>query len=451
MIYKLCLVLSIGFAGVGYAQKYSTSPFSTQGIGEAGGLEDSQFGAYGNCRTAIMDTATVNIYNPSSYTALAKGQPLFAIGMSSRFSRYTTGSNTYNGQTIGLNQITMVLPFGKRFGMAIGLQPFSRKGYSIEQKVLVGSDTVRNIYKGNGTTQQILGGLAYKFLDIKRHQASVGLNYSYIFGSVTDERQVSFIAYEPIGGLDQLTYRLHGGQLSVGMNYAIMLDTMKNQYLRLAAVFTPEQKLSAHRDYFHYTSTDISNPNVYDTLSSNTNDKGSIVYPASYSIGLNYSFRPRVTTKYSRKNVYQINIYADYSSTRWSDYQTQFSTEDFDFSLANSQRFSFGMQYTPNYESYAKSIGTSYFNRVRYRAGTYFGSLPNLESGKQLKEFGVSFGFGLPIASQKTNSTFNFSVQYGQRGNNEPSGLQEQFIGFNFGVILAPASYDKWFKKYKLD
>lgn len=452
MIYKLCLILTIGFAGVSYAQPISSTPFSTQGIGESGGLEDSQFGAYGNVRAAIFDSSTVNLFNPASYTGLAKDQPLFTIGLSSRFSTYESGDASTNARIVGLNQITMALPIGKRFGMAIGLQPFSRKGYSIEQKEFDGTDSIRYTYKGSGSTQEVLGGLAYKFVNTKRHTASLGVNYSYVFGSVTDERQSSFIEYEPTGGVDQTTYRLHALHYSVGMNYSFMLDTLKNQYLRIGAVYSPQQQLSAHRDYFLFATTDLSDPNKYDTLIYTVDDKGELVYPSSMTLGFNYSFRPKVTESYKHKNVYQLNIMGDFSSTMWSNYRADFNTVHQENAFKDARRFSLGLQFVPNYSTGSKVTGGSdYLGRVRYRAGGYIGTLPNLQNGTQLKEMGVTVGFGLPIFSQKTNSSFNFSFQYGTRGNDMPDGIKENYLGVNFGVILAPANYDRWFKKYKLD
>jgi hypothetical protein len=455
MINKLCLSISIGFAAVSYAQQYSTSPFSSQGIGEAGGLEDAQFGGIGNCRTAVIDSNTVNLYNPASYSFLSKGQPLFAIGVSTRLSNYSTGDLSSNGRVSGLNQITMVLPLGKRFGMAAGLQPFSRKGYNIEQRSIISTagdvDTMRYTYLGSGSTQQVVGGLSYKLLNLPRHQLAIGANYSYIFGSVTNERRSELMGYDPEGGVDLTTYRVHGAHYSTGLTYNIMLDTMGNRYLRLGATFSPEQQISAHRDYYLYFSDDVGNPNNYQTLDSTVDDKGHIVYPASMSFGFNFQFRPVVDESYNLKNVYQINVYGDYTKTLWSNYGTSFGEEHIADAFKDANRFALGLQFTPNYESHAKRLGSSYFSRIRYRAGGYYGLLPNLENGEQLTESGFTIGFGLPIANQRTNSSFNFSIQYGQRGSTQPDALKEQFVGINFGVILAPSAYDTWFRKHKLD
>lgn len=453
MISRFLLLFSVLSVSVCVAQQYSTSPFSTQGIGEAGGLEDAQFGALGNCKAAAIDSNTVNTFNPASYAILSKGQPLFSVGVSSRFSTYTSGSASSKGNVAGLNQIIMVVPFAKRFGFALGLQPYSRKGYSIVQRDTLGTDSIQYSYLGSGSIQQVIGGLAYRFIDAERHKITLGVNYSYLFGEVTNERRSELVSNLNSGGVDQKTYKINSPQYSVGLNYTLSLNALGNQKLSFATVITPEQQLNAKRDYgLYYASTnEIGNPTVYDTLSFTTADKGKITQPLSAAFGFNYSFRPQGGVEYSLKNIYQINVYGDFVSTQWSKYSTNFSNEHESNVFANSSRFSFGIQFTPNFESISKQSGNSYLKRIRYRAGTYFGTLPNREGGTQLKEKAVTIGFGFPIAIQKTNSSFNISAQYGTRGTGQPDALKETFYSLNFGVILAPSSYDKWFKRYKLD
>lgn len=449
MIGKLSLLITLCLCGFGYAQQYSSSPFSAQGIGEAGGLEDAIFGGVGTCRTAVIDSSILNLYNPASYTSTIKDQPLFGIGLSGRYSNYSVGDVTSKGRVTGLSHIGMAIPMGKRFGMALALQPFSRKGYAIEQKEFDGTDSIRYGYIGSGGTNEVLGGVAYNILKSKRHDLAIGVNYSYIFGSVTNERRSSFIAYEPVGGVDQTNYRLHAWRYSVGINYRLGLDTIGNKSLGLSAVISPQQQLSAHRDYYLYATTDISNPNVYDTIVATQDDKGNLMYPTSMSFGFDYSFRPKAEG-YKHRDIYQMHIFGEFSSVSWSTYKAEFSQTHENSLYRDAYRFSLGAQFTPSYKTVSKASGKGYFKRVKYRAGAYYGTLPNVENNTQLNVYGATLGFGLPASSQKNNSSFNISVQYGVRGNGEATGLKEQFLGVNFGVILAP-SYDKWFRKYKLD
>lgn len=450
MIQKLFLLFVLSLTGIAYAQ-YSSSPFSTQGIGEPGGLEDPQFGGYGSSRTAVMDSGTVNLYNPSSYVFLSKGQPLFSVGLSSRFSRYSSDGLSSDGRVVGLNQIAMVVPVSNRIGFAIGLQPFSRRGYEIIQKEQVEADTFRYTYLGSGSTQQVLGGLSFKVLDFQRHKLVLGANYSFLFGSVTSERRSELIDNDPegSGGVDQEDYRVHSGYYSLGMNYTANLDFDGNSQLRVGAVYTPQQNITANRDYHLFYASDVTDKRTYSILDSIENDKGTIIYPATTSLGFSYNFRPKADINYKRKSVYQVTVFGDFTSTNWKAYRASFSNEQPVNPMVNSQRFSLGVQFVPNVNDYDKKAGNNYFSRIRYRTGTYFGTMPYMENGTQLSEYGITAGLGLPISSQQSNSSFNFSFLYGNRG--AGGGLQEQFISFNIGVIIAPAKYERWFRKAKLD
>jgi hypothetical protein len=69
----------------------------------------------------------------------------------------------------------------------------------------------------------------------------------------------------------------------------------------------------------------------------------------------------------------------------------------------------------------------------------------------QLVDKGVSFGIGVPIVLNRAVSTVNLSANYGvQGGNGGPNVVKENYYGFNLGINIAP-SYDRWFRKYKLD
>jgi hypothetical protein len=72
-------------------------------------------------------------------------------------------------------------------------------------------------------------------------------------------------------------------------------------------------------------------------------------------------------------------------------------------------------------------------------------------NGRQLKTATATVGLGFPFLAQKSNSSLNLSVQYGSNGTGTAGDLKERFFSINFGIIIAPSSYERWFKKYKLD
>jgi len=83
--------------------------------------------------------------------------------------------------------------------------------------------------------------------------------------------------------------------------------------------------------------------------------------------------------------------------------------------------------------------------------GAYQQTLPYFKNERVYEERGLTFGLGIPILAQQSLSSLNISFQFGQRGLNEANALKESFIGMNFGLIVSPSSFDKWFRKRKLD
>ena len=83
--------------------------------------------------------------------------------------------------------------------------------------------------------------------------------------------------------------------------------------------------------------------------------------------------------------------------------------------------------------------------------GGYYDMLPYFQNGNQYLDRGVSLGLGIPILAQQSLSSVNFSFSLGQRSNFVSGDLNENYIGINAGIILSPASFERWFRKRKLD
>jgi len=86
-----------------------------------------------------------------------------------------------------------------------------------------------------------------------------------------------------------------------------------------------------------------------------------------------------------------------------------------------------------------------YFNRVHYRLGGYYSNSYLSIRGEQIKDYGITFGVGLPFKGTKT--TFNLGMVLGQRGT-----LDNNLIKENYGIInLSFTLHDFWFFKRKFD
>lgn len=451
IIRNVFIGFSLLITGIATAQNYSSSPFSSQGIGEDGPLNDGQFSALGNAKSAVIDSIVVNTYNPASYAFLSKGQPLFAMGLASKVSNYSLNNSTARGTIVGLSQIALVIPLNKRLGIAGGLQPFARKGYSLGTSSALSTDSVNYSYIGSGSVSKVFAGFSYKLIANNRQDFAIGANLGYLFGGVSNERRAVLKSNAPAGAVDITTFRLHSLTYNFGGAYRLKLDEKGNKQITLAGTFTPEQTYTANLDYGLFYGSDAGSQTTFDTLVPLVLDRsGTVTYPQSYSVGVNYTIRPN-HEKLQLKNPFQLALFIDYSATNWKSYSTSF-TEVTTTTFTNSSTMSIGFEYIPVVQN-AVSMGgfKGFASQIRYRIGGYNAALPFTFNNRQLIENAVSFGLGIPLSGNKTNSSVNLSMLLGKRGTGNSSDISERFYSINIGIVLSPSSYERWFKKYKLD
>lgn len=448
---KLLTIFIIGFTLLTNAQKYTNSPFSSYGIGENGGLDHALFSGMGNTSLAIIDTTVLNFYNPSSYSSLGKGQPLFSTGISSRFSKYESGTESHNSRIIGLDHFALAIPFAKHFGLAVGLKPFSRTGYEFYQLESTSTLNMRYIYKGSGGTHEVFGGLAANLLNFKGHRLSVGTNLGYVFGTTLNER-ISYIDANYAegdvipGGIENKGFTMKSFHMDFGMNYQWKIND--NQSMIVAALYTPKQNLTATRNEFLAYSVDVNNPNKYVLQDTAINEKGHIAMPSVIGLGFSYTLRPSKIDK--RTKVYQLTLAGELKMTEWSGYETRFETISTG-NFSNTIKIGVGAQFTPHYNYLDRANSVGYLSRIRYRAGFQYATLPLKVQNKQQTDLGITAGLGLPIAIQRSSSSVNIGLMVGKRGNGGGQSVNESYIGINFGVTISPGSNDRWFRKFKID
>lgn len=444
---KLLFLFSLLFVIKVNAQNTTNSPFSSFGLGEFGGMEHSSFTGIGNNTITYFDSTTLNFYNPSSYNTLAEGQPLFSFGIASRISFYNQNESSQVKSTAFLEHFVMAFKVKKHFGLAIGMKPFARKGYSMVEKVVVGGDSVQYDYSGFGGTNQLFLGLSTNLIKYKNATLSVGSNLSYLYGTSTNVRSSNLVDANdltPSGGIEWNSLKVNSLYYDLGMHYRQVIN--KNHQLTITAVIEPSQKLKVTKDEYLFYGV-INDPKQYDTLSSLAGQKGTITLPGTSSFGLNYCFWFNDSKKNNTIRNSELSFHTSYTSTDWSRFSSSFSTSN----LLSSNKFTVGLQYSPERKILDNASSTSFFEIVRYRVGYYSSVLPYSYGGHQIKDFGATLGFGIPILVQKSLSSINLGFSFGKRETGEPGAFNEKYIGVNFGITIAPGNFERWFKKAKLD
>lgn len=447
---RIITLLITGIAFSAYGQNYTSSPFSSVGIGTFGNMSDGQFAGIGTISAPLSDSNVSNPSNPSSYAFLSQGQPLLGFALSSRISSYSRNGLSKTDGTAGIAQISLLFPITKRIGAGVGLLPYSSKGYRFYERSYAYDDSITHQYSGTGTTQRVFIGAAYKVLSMKRHSLAVGGNLAYIFGTVSDQRTAALDDISPKGGVDISSYRLNALYYDFGLTYKVKLNERGNQNLTVAGTYVPQLNLNSNFDYGLYYASDVSDNDTYDTLQFVEDNKGTIVTPSTMTLGFAYSFSP-TNLDGKLKKVYQLRVFGEFSSTNWKNYEERFSSSTTTHNFNNTNKIALGLQFTPSSESTTKAAGINYFNRINYRIGGYSLSTPYTLNNKQVNEKAVTIGFGLPMSTSRSNSSLNIGFQMGTQGNGDKTDVKENFYSISIGIVLAPSLNDRWFRRYKLD
>ena len=451
LIRKLVLViLVLNIAINSYAQKGSNSPYSFNGLGELNTLDNATFIGIGNSRITFIDSTVLNYYNPASYSSLAKHQPLFSFGVSSRLSTYSKNGASYDAYLTSIQHFVIAFPFAKRFGLAFGLKPFSSKGYDFYTKEKVGTDSIQYLYEGSGNISEAFLGFSAEVLNHRGAKLSLGGNLGYLFGQVIDTRKSTVLHSGSLinsGGINTKTYRVKGLHYTLGLHYTQEIN--ENHQIGVSAVFEPFQKISAEYEDALFYSSNINNPNVYDSLSLNDSISGELSNIPTYTFGANYQFNFKGKKSSTNPLNSQLAVHLSYEIADWSSYRNTFET-GVTHNLLLSNKYSFGLQYLPETDFIRNKQMTKFYHRVKYRAGVYYAQKPYLTNNEQVTDFGTTFGFGIPIIIKSSLSSINFGFSYGNRGISDKNALRESYYGINIGLTIAPGS-DKWFVKRKLN
>ncbi|GAA4899721.1 membrane protein [Flaviramulus aquimarinus] len=434
MIKKLVLVFIAVLAIHSYGQEGTASPYSFYGIGSLkfkGTVENRSMGGL----SIYTDSIHVNLRNPASYA----GQNLAVWGNESRPVKFTVGGS-YTSTELESNiskddassstfdYLALSIPVGK-FGFGFGLLPYTAVGYKLESLTDDG-ENIENKFNGEGGLNKVFLGLGYQVAD----GLSIGVDFQYNFGNI----QNSTIEYqydngEPVFYQSRENNRsdLSGLNLNIGLSY----KTMINDKLELVSgvTYTPQSNLTSKNERSFSTIRIFASGNELElnTIETNLEALGlletDLILPSKFSIGAGIG-KPRSWF-----------LGAEYVSEKTSN----FSNDLYSSGLATYEDgsiFSLGGFYIPKYNSFS-----GYLKRAVYRAGMRFEKTGLILSNESIKEFGISFGVGLPVGNLFSNANLGFEI--GKRGTTNSNLVQENFVNFQLSLSLN----DRWFNKRKYD
>jgi long-subunit fatty acid transport protein len=372
----------------------------------------------GGTSIGLRDPHHINFNNPASYTAFDSTSFIFEGGVLFNYVSLSTNSQTTTRTYASVGYLTFGFPVRRWWRTSFALIPYSNVGYNISSTDnLPEIGNVTRIYTGSGGINRLIWGNGFKITK----NLSVGVNTSFLFGSIQQESSSTFpdsayyINFRQDNNID-----VGGFYFDYGAQYTAKI---KDIQLTVGAVFGTSMRVNAKTDYFsstYFTTSGTDYPK--DTIQSAPGIRGTITIPLMYGFGLSIE-----------KNDKWL-IGADYRWQNWQKYQA-FGTSD---SLVNSYQISAGAEFVPDINNYS-----SYFKRVRYRFGLMYDNSYLQLRGKQLNEYSISLGLGLPLRGMKT--AINLSAELGTRGTTQSNLISETYFNFVLGFSI----YERWFLKRK--
>lgn len=384
------------------------SPYSKFGYGLLNDNATSAQRQMGGVGYAMRSGRQINVMNPASYAAIDSLTFLFDMGVDATSYSAKEDGKSFSDFGGGLDYVTMQFPVGRRFGMSLGLLPYSSVGYSFGSKIENGSST----HEGSGGFNQLNLGFAGRVVG----ELTVGFNLSYLFGTNYND----VYAYGTSTSLFEQVLEVRDWHLQIGAQYSV--DVTSSDRVTAGLVYTPAKDLRGHTWIQKY---DVGYETVPDTLSY-TSLKGVRSLPQSWGAGISYTRDNRLTAE------------IDFTYQEWAKAKHQTIDENFQPTEFNNRwRVGAGIQYTPN------SRG-NYVQKITYRFGGYYNRDYIKVNGHNVNDYGVSLGFGLPAPGTKT--VINLGLEYIRRQTDVASILKENYINLTLGINFN----ELWFYKNKI-
>jgi hypothetical protein len=410
----LC-VTALLLAGNMLLAQNTNSPYTRFGYGELSDYTSGRSKSMGGASIGMRSNMGINTTNPASYTGIDSMTFMYEVGGVAKQSRFTNQETSIQNFTANVEYLTMLFPIGKRLAASFGFLPFSFVGYdftSTDSIVMPGNNGedeklgYYSNYTGTGSISHVYLGLAGS---INKH-LSVGVNVSYLFGSLQNERSLTLSDANSTVTYQESDLKVKDLCIRYGLQYYTPINKTDN--LGLGLILETKSKLGG--DYTVY-STGV------DTISKNNGSD----FETPFTIGLGAT--------YEIKN--KLTFAADLLYQNWSS-ASFFGVTD---SLKDRFKVSLGAEYRPNL------LSKNYFQRMVYRTGVNLTTGYWNVNGNSPSNVGITFGLGLPTKGSKT--MINLGFEYGRMGTVSSTELKEDYFKFTINA----AFNENWFFKRRFD
>ena len=432
MIKKLLIVFVCVFCLQTYAQDGVASPYSYYGIGSLkfkGTVENNSMGSIG----VYNDSIHVNLQNPATYGGQNlpiynnQSRPvIFTVGGTSNSTDLESNSSSSETSTQTFDYLALAFPLGK-LGIGFGLLPYTSVGYKLDNFNSSGQITHR--YRGSGGVNKTYLSAGYQF----ENGLSFGVTADYNFGNIKNNT-IEF-PYSTDGSPLSYNVRednrsdLSGLSFNFGAHYKKMVT--EKLEVQTSLTFAPSSSLNSQNTrsfqtiIISATGSEIELNTIEADLQSRGLSRTNLKLPSNITIGAGVG-QPR---KWFAGVDFKTQNTSQFSNPLYVYENTTFE---------NSNTLAVGGFYIPKYNSFS-----SYFKRIVYRTGMRFENTGLKINNEAIREFGISFGLGLPVGTTFSNA--NLGLEFGSRGTTDSNLIKENF----FKVQLSLSLNDRWFKKQR--
>jgi len=422
------LLLSISFASNG--QKLVNTPYARFNLGAiepAGSFKSLGMGGIG---MALRDNSSMFINNPASYSSIDTNSFVFDFGIDFSINVLSDGNTNYTSDDINFDHLIMGFPITKGWGVVTGIIPVTSGYYKLYDAVLKGDPDYDEITGPSFSYHSGEGGFNNFFIGTGVNitkKLSVGVNMRVLFGMINRSYTVNFTDFYNVFNNSAVEKtQIDGINFDYGIQYSAPLRN--NYFFNAGASFTTGKNYSTDYELITTRYTAFGNRDTVSLVSDNVTPT---FIPGTYRIGV----------AFGKKNKFMAGF--DFNATKWSESKLP----GIPGYAADTRSYLFGIEFIPE-----KFSNYSFMRRLEYRIGGHVQDNYLIIDGSQLKEFGASAGFGIPMSRtltksnslSRTNLFFDYTRKYGPSSGNLPT---ENY--YTIGISLN--FYDFWFVKRKYD
>ncbi|MBC6998970.1 hypothetical protein [Cytophaga sp. FL35] len=428
MIRKIFFVLVCLAASGAYGQDGTISPYSYFGLGElspATTIENQMMGGI----AMYADSIHVNLQNPAAYSKLGVrygedfGITTYTAGISHKRTTLESFTAQESSAVTSLDYLSLGFSLKKGLGVGFGVMPYSSVGYNfVDQRGVEGSRVI-NEYSGEGGLNKIYFSIGYELLK----NLSIGVSANYNFGTIESTR-IQSTENVQYGVRDERSSRIGGFDLNYAVNYTPEVTDKHTLYTSLR--INTQANLSARNtkrigSFSLLTQADVEAVDV--NLEAQGLKETGVKIPTRATVGLGYG-----------QNMKWF-LGVEYSYQKLSDYSNVFLEID-NLVYDDASTLALGGYYIPNRSSFE-----GYLKRITYRAGVRLDKTGMYINDKEVNDFGITFGLGLPLGNSFSN--LNLGFELGRRGTTAADLIEESYFKVNVGLSLN----DVWFSKRKIN